>query len=96
MVDEACAVLSTYNTRLSSEIDERRQVARMLADYLRQQRSLLQDSEQKLLEYQERLAKVSEVRKELKSHIQNLPDLTMLPNVTGGLAPLPSAGDLFN
>ena len=27
--------------------------------------------------------------------IQSLPDLTKLPDVTGGLAPLPSAGDLF-
>ena len=28
--------------------------------------------------------------------MNNLPDLTSLPDVTGGLAPLPSAGDLFN
>ena len=35
------------------------------------------------------------VRKELKSHLENLPDLSKLPDVRGGLAPLPSAGDLF-
>jgi hypothetical protein len=35
------------------------------------------------------------VRKELRAHLDNLPDLSLLPDVTGGLAPLPSAGDLF-
>lgn len=49
-----------------------------------------------LQEYTEKLEKVYVVRQEVKSHIQNLPDLTQLPDVTGGLAPLPSAGDLFN
>ncbi|XP_039273789.1 regulation of nuclear pre-mRNA domain-containing protein 1B-like [Styela clava] len=96
IVDEACLLLAEYNGRLVAEIDDRRQVARMLSDYIRQQKSLLQESEDKLQEYRTKLAKVSEVRKELKSHLQNLPDLTMLPSVTGGLAPLPSAGDLFN
>lgn len=46
-------------------------------------------------EYQEKLVKVYNVRQELQSHIQNLPDLTQLPNVTDGLAPLPSAENLF-
>ena len=96
IVDEACMLLAEYNGRLCAEIEDRRQVARMLADFVRQQRSLLHESEQKLVEYRDKLARVSEVRKELKSHIQNLPDLRMLPSVTGGLAPLPSAGDLFN
>ena len=96
IVDEACMLLAEYNGRLCAEIEDRRQVARMLADFVRQQRSLLHESEQKLVDYREKLARVSEVRKELKSHIQNLPDLRMLPSVTGGLAPLPSAGDLFN
>lgn len=49
-----------------------------------------------LQEYKQKLARVTHVRKELKSHIQSLPDLSLLPNVTGGLAPLPSAGDLFS
>ncbi|XP_076812338.1 regulation of nuclear pre-mRNA domain-containing protein 1B-like [Clavelina lepadiformis] len=96
VVEEACMLLAEYNGRLVAEIEDRRQVARMLADFMRQQKSLLHESEQKLADYREKLAKVAEVRKELKSHIQNLPDLRMLPSVTGGLAPLPSAGDLFN
>lgn len=39
--------------------------------------------------------KVYNVRRELQNHIQNLPDLTQLPNVVDGLAPLPSAENLF-
>lgn len=38
---------------------------------------------------------MKELQKEVRSHMLNLPDLTQLPDV-GGLAPLPSAGDLFN
>jgi len=33
---------------------------------------------------------------ELKAHVLSMPDLSKLPSVTDGLAPLPSAGDLFN
>ncbi|KAF7247883.1 Regulation of nuclear pre-mRNA domain-containing protein 1A, partial [Varanus komodoensis] len=34
-------------------------------------------------EYKRKLTRVSQVRKELKSRIQSLPDLSRLPNVTG-------------
>lgn len=47
-------------------------------------------------EYNKKLIKVKDVQKEIKNHLNNLPDLTQLPDVTGGLAPLPSAGDLFS
>lgn len=40
-------------------------------------------------------SQVKQIRADIKNHIQSLPDLTKLPDVTGGLAPLPSAGDLF-
>ncbi len=46
-------------------------------------------------EYKAKQEKVQLVRQELKSHLENLPDLTKLPDLGGGLAPLPSAGDLF-
>lgn len=49
-----------------------------------------------LQEYKSRLTKVTSVRQELQSHLQKLPDLTLLPDITGGLAPLPTAGDLFS
>ena len=48
-----------------------------------------------LQKYKAKLEKVALVRKELRAHLDNLPDLSLLPDVTGGLAPLPSAGDLF-
>uniref|UniRef100_UPI00398F50B9 regulation of nuclear pre-mRNA domain-containing protein 1B-like n=1 Tax=Pristiophorus japonicus TaxID=55135 RepID=UPI00398F50B9 len=95
-VDEACMLLADYNGRLAAELEDRKQLARMLADYVRIQNEILAERERKLEEYKRKLAKVTQVRKELKSHIQSLPDLSQLPNVTGGLAPLPSAGDLFS
>ncbi|XP_071968185.1 regulation of nuclear pre-mRNA domain-containing protein 1B isoform X3 [Engystomops pustulosus] len=100
-VDEACLLLAEYNGRLAAELDDRRQLARMLMEYTQSQKETLSNKEKKLevrthLEYKQKLARVTQVRKELKSHIQSLPDLSLLPNVTGGLAPLPSAGDLFS
>ncbi|KAM4622898.1 regulation of nuclear pre-mRNA domain-containing protein 1B [Discoglossus pictus] len=95
-VDEACLLLAEYNGRLAAELDDRRQLARMLMEYTQSQKEALTSKEKKLEEYKQKLARVTQVRKELKSHIQSLPDLSLLPNVTGGLAPLPSAGDLFS
>ena len=43
-------------------------------------------------EYQSKLEKVTAVKRELQSHLENLPDLSKLPNPV----PLPSAGDLFS
>lgn len=95
-VDEACLLLAEYNGRLAAELEDRRQLARMLTEYITSQKEALSEREKKLEEYKQKLARVTQVRKELKSHIQSLPDLSLLPNVTGGLAPLPSAGDLFS
>ncbi|XP_071399343.1 regulation of nuclear pre-mRNA domain-containing protein 1B isoform X1 [Centroberyx affinis] len=95
-VDEACLLLAEYNGRLAAELEDRRQLARMLTEYISSQKEALSEREKKLEEYKQKLARVTQVRKELKSHIQSLPDLSLLPNVTGGLAPLPSAGDLFS
>ncbi|CAH2292173.1 Hypothetical predicted protein [Pelobates cultripes] len=95
-VDEACLLLAEYNGRLAAELDDRRQLAKMLLEYTQTQNEALTSKEKKLEEYKQKLARVTQVRKELKSHIQSLPDLSLLPNVTGGLAPLPSAGDLFS
>ncbi|CAN0280644.1 unnamed protein product [Lampetra planeri] len=96
MVEEACVLLADYNGRLAAELDDRKQLARMLANYLRSQKELLAQKERKLEEYKQKLAKVTLVRKELRTHIQNLPDFSKLPASTKGLAPLPSAGDLFS
>ncbi|KAG8446121.1 hypothetical protein GDO86_013841 [Hymenochirus boettgeri] len=95
-VDDACQLLAEYNGRLAAELDDRKQLAKMLMEYTQSQKEALSNKEKKLEEYKQKLARVTQVRKELKSHIQSLPDLSLLPNVTGGLAPLPSAGDLFS
>lgn len=95
-VEEACALLADYNSRLNQEMDERKLVAQMLADFTDHQRELAALAEKKLQEHRDKLQKVTRVRDELLSHLQNLPDLSQLPSVTCGLAPLPSAGDLFS
>lgn len=96
VVNEAVSMLSDYNSRLSSEMNQRESLMKMLSSYKIGQQHHLRTSVKKLEEYKDRLERVTMVRKELKSHIQNLPDLSLLPDVTGGLAPLPSAGDLFS
>ncbi|XP_072487659.1 regulation of nuclear pre-mRNA domain-containing protein 1B isoform X3 [Notamacropus eugenii] len=104
-VDEACLLLAEYNGRLAAELEDRRQLARMLVEYTQNQKDVLTEKEKKLeetyslwkstitcgywrvlatgkQEYKQKLARVTQVRKELKSHIQSLPDLSLLPNVT--------------
>ncbi|KAM6135565.1 LOW QUALITY PROTEIN: regulation of nuclear pre-mRNA domain-containing protein 1A [Pterocles gutturalis] len=93
MVDDACMLLADYNG-MAAEIDDRKQLTRMLSDFLRCQK-ILAEKEHKLEEYKRKLARVSQVRKELRSRIQNLPDLSRLPNVTGSHVHLPFAGDIY-
>ncbi|KAH0540660.1 regulation of nuclear pre-mRNA domain-containing protein 1B [Cotesia glomerata] len=95
-VNEAATLLADYNGRLQAEMEDRRRLLTMLRDYTLAQRQLLQQAQTTLDDYKEKLKKICAVRAEVKSHISNLPDLTQLPDVTGGLAPLPSAGDLFS
>ncbi|KAF7388899.1 hypothetical protein HZH66_010036 [Vespula vulgaris] len=95
-VNEAAALLADYNGRLQAEMEDRRRLLTMLRDYTLAQRQLLQQAQTTLEDYKEKLKKVCAVRSEVKSHISNLPDLTQLPDVTGGLAPLPSAAGFIN
>uniref|UniRef100_A0A182YPZ3 CID domain-containing protein n=1 Tax=Anopheles stephensi TaxID=30069 RepID=A0A182YPZ3_ANOST len=95
-VNDAIKILNDYNARLAVEMDDRKKLTTMLRDFLREQQELQQQVENRLVEYQNKLSKIKEVQKEVRNHMNNLPDLTSLPDVTGGLAPLPSAGDLFN
>lgn len=95
-VNEAVQLLNEYNARLAAEMDDRTKLASMLRDFQAEQKELLVQAEQRLDEYKKKLTKILAVQKEIRDHLSNLPDLTQLPDVTGGLAPLPSAGDLFN
>lgn len=67
----------------------------MIVNFLSSQNDLLSKAEENLEHYRDKLDRVNAIKDDLQSHIQSLPDLTKLPDVTGGLAPLPSAGDLF-
>ncbi|XP_011180569.1 regulation of nuclear pre-mRNA domain-containing protein 1B [Zeugodacus cucurbitae] len=95
-VNEAVQLLNEYNTRLAAEMEERTKLASMLRDFQAEQKELLVQAEKRLEEYKQKLNRMVAVQKEIRDHLSNLPDLTQLPDVTGGLAPLPSAGDLFN
>lgn len=95
-VTQAMSLLTEYNERLSQELKDRKKVDKMIADFLAAQKDMLAQAEERLELYRDKLDKVNSVKDDLQSHIQSLPDLTKLPDVTsGGLPPLPSAGDLF-
>ncbi|XP_051527562.1 regulation of nuclear pre-mRNA domain-containing protein 1A-like isoform X3 [Myxocyprinus asiaticus] len=96
LVEEACMLLADYSGRLAAEIDDRRQLTRTLAVFLQRQKDGLAQNEQKLEEYKRKLARVSLVRKELRSRLSSLPDLSRLPSVMGGHVRLPSSGDLYS
>lgn len=93
-VEEASGLLDEYNGRLQEELKDRKKVGTMLSEFLSAQRDLLAQAEERLEIYLDKLDKIHGVKDELKSHIAALPDIPVLPATTG-LAPLPSAGDLF-
>jgi len=95
-VNDAVQLLKEYNSRLAAEMTERNKLTVMLKDFQREQQELLTQAEQRLEEYTAKLQKIKEVQNEVKNHLENLPDIINLPDVTGGLAALPSAADLFN
>ncbi|POI29775.1 hypothetical protein CIB84_006474, partial [Bambusicola thoracicus] len=47
-VDEACLLLAEYNGRLAAELEDRRQLARMLIEYTQNQKDVLTEKEKKL------------------------------------------------
>lgn len=94
-VDQATELLTAYNERLQQELKDRKRVDKMIVDFLAAQKDLLAQAEERLELYRDKLDEVNSVKDDIQSHIQSLPDLTQLPDVTGGLPPLPSAGDLF-
>lgn len=47
-VDEACLLLAEYNGRLAAELEDRRQLARMLTEYIGSQKEALVEREKKL------------------------------------------------
>ncbi|XP_043942375.1 regulation of nuclear pre-mRNA domain-containing protein 1A [Protopterus annectens] len=96
MVDDACTLLADYSGRQAAEIDDRKQLTQMLSDFLQTQKEILAEKERALEEYKLKLARVSQVRKELRSRLHTLPDLSRLPNVTGNKTYLPYAENLYS
>ncbi|XP_028819222.1 regulation of nuclear pre-mRNA domain-containing protein 1A-like isoform X2 [Denticeps clupeoides] len=96
MVEEACLLLADYSGRLAAEIDDRRQLSRTLTLFLQSQRQGLVHNEQKLEEYKQKLARVTQVRKELRTRLSSLPDLSHLPSVMATAVHLPSPADLYS
>ncbi|XP_073714448.1 uncharacterized protein slc30a8 [Misgurnus anguillicaudatus] len=96
LVEEACMLLADYSGRLAAEIDDRRQLTRTLTVFLQSQKDGLAQNEKKLEEYKRKLARVSQVRKELRPRLSSLPDLSRLPSVTASHVHLPSSGDLYS
>lgn len=47
-MDEACLLLAEYNGRLAAELEDRRQLARMLTEYISSQKEALMEREKKL------------------------------------------------
>lgn len=47
-MDEACLLLAEYNGRLAAELEDRRQLARMLTEYINSQKEALSEREKKL------------------------------------------------
>lgn len=90
-IDNACSLLAEYNARLETEQKDRQTAQKMLLDYTACQKYQLAITQERIEEYVGKLQKVTAVEKELQSHLDNLPDLSKLPNPV----PLPSAGDLF-
>lgn len=93
-VEEASSLLDNYNVRLQDELKDRKKVGSMIAEFLSAQKDLLAQAEERLEQYQDKMDKYQSMREEINSHIAALPDIPVLPP-TAGLAPLPSAGDLF-
>jgi len=93
-VEEASHLLDNYNLRLQEELKDRKKVGTMIAEFLSAQKDLLAQAEERLEQYQDKMDRYQGMREELNSHIASLPDIPVLPATTG-LAPLPSAGDLF-
>ncbi|CAD5123352.1 DgyrCDS11710 [Dimorphilus gyrociliatus] len=92
-VEDAVKLISDYNGRLEDEIAERKKTSLLIKSFISKQKEQLTEATKKLDEQEKRLSHVDVVRKELKEHIENLPDISRLPSDD---SPLPSAGDLFN
>ncbi|CAG9089277.1 unnamed protein product [Plutella xylostella] len=95
VVNSAVELLAEYNVRLAEELARRRRAASMLRDFAQAQRELARQAEARLEEYNIKLQKIYAPKNRSEIPHREPTDVSRLPDVSGGLAPLPSAGDLF-
>jgi len=92
---DALALLDNYNARLSQESISRKQTALLLAAFIRQQNNEIENDEKLLEDWKKKLKQVENVKQELQTHLESLPDLRSIEEIAS-ITPLPSAGDLFS
>lgn len=92
-VEGAFSLLQDYNGRLAREMETRKGLAAMLSEAEVYNREMLEYNEAQSEDLRKKFAKVLKIKAELKTHLQNLPDISRHPQMS--LPPLPSAGDLF-
>lgn len=93
-LEKALEILSGYTSRMKAEVEERKDIHETMDTFIWHQQKLLYDAKTKQKEYRHKMEQCMVVREVLKSHIAALPNLAT-PS-SEGLAPLPSAGDLFS
>ena len=94
-VTDAITLLDIYNARLSQESVSRKQTALLLAAYIRQQNNEIENDEKLLDDWRKKFKQVENVKQELQTHLESLPDLRSIEEIAS-ITPLPSAGDLFS
>jgi regulator of Ty1 transposition protein 103 len=94
-VTDAITLLDSYNARLSQESISRKQTALLLAAFIRQQNNEIENDEKLLDDWKKKLKQVENVKQELQTHLESLPDLRSIEEIAS-ITPLPSAGDLFS
>lgn len=87
--------LGRYNTQLEEESNRRNQLSLKLRAYQMKLRERMKEAEAEIETLKKNLEHGQELEKELVNHMSSLPDLNLLPDMTAGLDPLPTVGDLF-
>ena len=92
--ESAVETVKKYAKRLAVEQSDRQKLSVHLRSTLLFQKKTLNDEMTLLEDYKNRLSNVSSVRSELLNHLNNLPDLSQLPELSS-MEPLPAPRDLF-
>ncbi|CAH8585810.1 unnamed protein product [Dicrocoelium dendriticum] len=87
--------LSTYNELLEEEANERYKLSLKLRAYHNKVKQQIKQYESELKELTDKRDHGVALKTELFKHMSSLPDLNLLPDITAGLDPLPTVGDLF-